>query len=72
MLRALSLSCGQRVRRMRNRVARSERGSAEERRGWKEALRGESVDVFVFAEAEGEVMLEVARDLGRGWRRDIG
>jgi hypothetical protein len=68
VLRALSLSCGQRVRRMRKMVARSERGSVEGRRGCDVVLGAARVDDVVVAEpeAEWEVIFDVARDLGRG------
>jgi len=61
------------VRRIRNKVARSERGSAEGRRAdWREMgvsiLGMGSVDAVTC----WEETLDVGRDLGRGWNLDIG
>jgi len=70
----LSPSCEQRVRRIRNKVARSERGSADGRRL---LFRYTGVSVLGMgsleadADAEWEETLEVARALRRGWNRDI-
>lgn len=67
-----STSCEHKVRRIKKEVARSDRGSAEGRRVFVRytgvtTLGTVSLEAF----AEWEEILDVARDLGRGWSLDI-
>lgn len=73
VLRPFSPSWEHNVRRIRNRVARSDSGSDEGGRVLRRVIgvAGRDWGSLLVADADCEDTFEVAKDLERGWNRDI-